>query len=360
MTTRRILGAPRRYIQGPGVIGELRGLVAELGERPFLVADPVAWEKEGAELKSWLDDAAVGMFGGEITAAEIDRLAARAARAGADCMIAFGGGKAIDAAKGVALQHRLPIIVVPSVASNDAPTSRLIVVYDEGHRIAELRRLAANPDIVLADTEIIARAPRRFLAAGIGDALSKLFEANACHAAGGLNFFGARPPLAALALARSCHETIRRDGLAALRAVDAKTPDAALENTVEACILMSGVGFESGGLSLAHALTRGFTAHPATTRALHGEIVAFGTIAQLVQQEHPDAEIRDLIRFCKACGLPTNFAALGLANPSEADLVTIAEPTLSAPYIGNLRRPPDRARLIAVLRRCDELGGSAP
>ena len=354
MSDIRILGGPRRYIQGPGALAMLQETSRELGARAVLVADPLAWRQEAAHF-AWLAPDAVLAFGGEITAAEIDRLAAGAAGRRADVVIAFGGGKAIDAAKGVALAHGLPIVVAPSIASNDAPTSRVIVVYDAQHRIAGIRRLQANPDVVIADTRIIARAPRRFLAAGIGDALSKTFEASACHAAGGLNFHGGRPPLAALALARACHETIRGQGLAALAAVDAKTPDAALEDVVEACILMSGLGFESGGLSLAHALTRGFAAHPATAHALHGEVVAFGAIAQRVQEEHPETEIRDMIRFVRACGLPASLAELGLADACDEDLARIVEPTLGAPYVRHLAAPPDARRLAAVLRRCDAL-----
>ena len=354
MSDLRVLGGPRRYVQGPGAIAMLPGIAAEFAVAPVLVTDPVAWRGEAAGF-GWLPHDAVLEFAGEITAAEIDRLAALAAVRGAGLVIAFGGGKTIDAAKGVALALSLPIVIVPSIASNDAPTSRVIVVYDEHHHVAEVRRLASNPDIVLADTAIIARAPRRFLAAGIGDGLSKTFEAAACSAAGGLNFHGARPPLAALALARCCHDTIRAEAEAALRAVDARRPDTALENVVEACILMSGLGFESGGLSLAHALTRGFAAHPATARTLHGEIVAFGTIAQRVQEEHPEHEIRAMIRFLRACGLPASLAELGIAAPGDADIARIVEPTLGAPYIRHLARPPDAARLAVVLRRCDAL-----
>lgn len=345
----RILGAPRRYIQGPGAIARLAETVAALGARPVLVADPIALEREGTPLP----DAEIASFGGEITHGEIERLAALARDAMADVVVAMGGGKAIDSAKGVAHALGLPIVVVPTIASNDAPTSRLIVIYDDAHAIVEVQRLQSNPDVVLVDTAIIARAPRRLLAAGIGDALSKRFEANACAAAGGMNFFEASPPVSALALADACYATIRRDGLAALAAVERKQPDAALENVVEAAVLMSGLGFESGGLSLAHSLTRGLTAHPKLAGALHGELVAYGTIIQAIHEGTPEDEVASLRAFCRDCGLPVTLAGFGLDQPSDADLGTIIGPTLAAPYAGHLARPLTQASLADALRRAE-------
>lgn len=48
----------------------------------------------------------------------------------------IGGGKTIDVAKAVANRLNLPLIIVPTAASTDAPTSSLSVVYTEsGERI---------------------------------------------------------------------------------------------------------------------------------------------------------------------------------------------------------------------------------
>ncbi|MCQ5273459.1 iron-containing alcohol dehydrogenase, partial [Schaalia odontolytica] len=73
----------------------------------------------------------------------------------------------------------------------------------------------SNPDVVLADTEILAAAPVRFFAAGIGDALSTYFEARACYAANGDNLVLMKPSLTGLAIARTCYETILENGVKA-------------------------------------------------------------------------------------------------------------------------------------------------
>ena len=346
----RILGAPRRYIQGPGVVAALAEHAGSLGRRPVVIADPIALEREGSPLP----EAPALVFGGEITRAEIERQSEAARRAGADLIVAMGGGKAIDTGKGMAKQLGVPLVVVPTVASNDAPTSRLIVIYDEHHAVAGLDFLPANPDIVLVDTAIIARAPRRLQAAGIGDALSKTFEAHACFAAGGSNFHGGTPPLTALALADACYATIRAKAEAALAAVDRREPDAALEDVVEACVLMSGLGFESGGLSLAHALTRGLTAHARLAGVLHGELVAYGTMVQIAYEKRDAAFRADVAAFARTCSLPVTLRDLGIAAPGESDYATIAGPTLAAPHMRHLHRPATQESLIAAMKLAEE------
>ena len=112
---------------------------------------------------------------------------------------------------------------------------------------------------------------------------------------------------------------------------------------------MSGIGFESGGLSLAHSLTRGLTAHPRTTGALHGEMVAFGTVVQVLAEGRPRGEAEDVAAFCRRCGLPATLADLGLSDPTEEDLRRIAGLTLAAPYIKHLPAALDEARLMALL-----------
>jgi glycerol dehydrogenase len=321
-------------------------IVAALGRSPVIVADPVALDREGSPLP----DAPVLRFGGEITHAEIETLADGARLANADVIVAMGGGKAIDAGKGVSKRMGCALVVVPTIASNDAPTSRLIVIYDDNHAIVQVDMLASNPDVVVVDTAIIARAPRRLLAAGIGDCMSKTFEARACAAAGGKNFFGGSPPLAALALADTCYATVRRDAASALAACDRGVPDEALENVVEAAVLLSGLGFESGGLSLAHSLTRGLTAHPKLAGALHGELVAYGTLVQVAHEGLAHEERVGIAAFAEACGLPRRLADLGLSDANPSDYAIIAGPTLAAPHMKHLARQATEGSLINAMR----------
>lgn len=336
--TIRAFGGPHRYIQGPGALSELATLVPLYGKRPFVVVDVAVIgalrEQLASLLKPCVDHVEFAEFSGECSASQIEAMAVKAAAASSDLIITIGGGKAIDTAKGVRILRGGAIIVVPTVASNDAPTSRLAIVYTDDHVLKEVRLMPTNPDAVIVDTSIIARAPRRFFVAGIGDALSKKFEAEQCFNSGGMNFYKARPAGLAVAIANQCYQVIRRDAVASLAAADSKEPDAAFENIVEATILLSGLGFESGGLSIAHSLTRGFSALPSLNASLHGEQVAFGLLAQFCLEQRPTDFLSDMIGFYKQLGLPTSLTDLGFSGDVAEGIQIIAERSVAeAPYL---------------------------
>jgi glycerol dehydrogenase len=358
----RTIGFPGRYIQGPGAIQTLPSLLAELGcTAPVIVSDDIVIAAVGSIAREALQQAgmkaSIIRFPGECSVSIIASLSAQATQLGVDVVVALGGGKTIDTAKGVAKSLGVALVVVPTIASNDSPTSRLIVLYDDSHRVAGVEVMARNPDAVLVDTNIVARAPARFFAAGLGDALSKKFESEQCHLSGGRNFFGTPSLPIARLLAGQCYETIIEYGRDALaRVTTTQTPDESVERVVEATVLLSGIGFESGGLSLAHALTRGFTAHPNIARMLHGELVAFGSIVQLVAQELPVSEIENHVRFVADLGLPICWNDLGAPLISVSEIDEVSRLTCAAPYIGNLHPKADTSRVVWALRRADAIG----
>ncbi|MDQ0218042.1 glycerol dehydrogenase-like iron-containing ADH family enzyme [Peribacillus cavernae] len=61
-------------------------------------------------------------------------------------------------------------VIIPTVASTDAPTSALSVIYSDEGVFESYKFFNKNPDLILVDTQIIAGAPPRFLASGIADA----------------------------------------------------------------------------------------------------------------------------------------------------------------------------------------------
>ena len=93
--------------------------------------------------------------------------------------------------------------------------------------------------------------------------------------------------------AHQCYENLITDGLKAKQACDNNQVTQAFEKIVETNILLSGLGFESGGLAGAHAMHDGLTVvHDIHKCKMHGEIVAFGTIAQLVLENAPEEEYK--------------------------------------------------------------------
>lgn len=358
----KTIGFPGRYIQGPGALGALGTVLGDLGlSRPIVLADDVvrqrAWPSVAEGLAAAGRMADLERFPGECTDAVIETLAEAVRPRGPDAIVALGGGKTIDTAKGVSRLLDLPIVVCPTVASSDAPTSRLIVLYDAAHRLVGVKFTRRNPDAVIVDTAVIAQAPARFFAAGIGDALSKRFEARQCTAAGGLNSYGTPALGTALLLTDALYDLLRAYGPAAYRAVTRGELTDDVERVVEATVLVSGVGFESGGLSLAHALIRGLTAIPRMGGMLHGELVAFGTLVQLVVEGQPRAAIDDLLDVIAAVDLPMTLADLGQLEPlDDAERATIAEATLATNYSRHMTPALTASRLLRGLAEADRLG----
>jgi len=358
----KTIGFPGRYVQGPHALGCLAALLKEFGlSRPVTVADAlVGTHILPATLELLhIEGFTVGnlTFPGECTAAVIAAMGAQARQFTPDVVIAMGGGKAIDTAKALARQMGIAIIVCPTIASSDAPTSRLIVRYTDAHRVDGVDYLTRNPDAVVVDTAVIVQAPPRFFAAGIGDAISKKFEARQCSLAGGMNSFGTPPLHTALMLADMAYDTIRVHGHAAYRCVEQQQLSPEVERVIEATVLLSGIGFESGGLSLAHALIRGMTAIPAMASRLHGELVAFGTLVQLLVEERPGAEIDELLQILCAIDLPVSFAQLGVGEAlTDLNLQVIVEHTLCAAYSRNMHPPLVAAKLAHCLAEADRIG----
>ena len=178
----------------------------------------------------------------------------------------------------------------------------------------------------MVDTKVISQAPKRLLASGIADGLATWVEARAVMQANGKTMLGQQQTLAGIAIAKKCEETLFADGLQAMAACEAKVVTPALENIVEANTLLSGLGFESGGLAAAHAIHNGFTALTGDIHHLtHGEKVAYGTLVQLLLENRPKEELDKYIEFYKKIGMPTTLKEMYLDQVGYDDLIKVGK-----------------------------------
>lgn len=336
---RKAFICPTKYVQGENELLNLGYFVKSFGESALLIAH----KDDVARVKDKLDKTSEKFqitfiesgFRGECSREEVARLQQIAKENNCSCTIGLGGGKAIDTAKCVAEGEAL--IIVPTIAATDAPTSHSAVLYTPDGAFDDYAYFKQSPSVVLIDTTVIAKAPTRFLVSGMGDALSTYFEARAtansysnvnaglpcgyreglCGEAKGTN--------TALALAKLCYETLLKDGAKAKAASECNLVTQALENIIEANILLSGLGFESGGLAGAHAIHDGLTILEGTHKYFHGEKVAFGTLSQLVLENSPTEELNQVLDFCLEVGLPVCLSDIGVDNITEEELMEVAK-----------------------------------
>jgi glycerol dehydrogenase len=315
---------PGKYIQGENAIAELPNLIKKLGRTGLIIASPTVKSKLLPAyniVEEWIS---VEEFQGESCEKELSRLSEIIRNHKADVVIGMGGGKTIDAAKIVADRAGLPVIIVPTIASTDAPCSGVAIIYSEEGVFESVSFTKMNPQVVLVDTRVIANAPVRFLVAGMGDAMATWFEARSCELSHSLNVCGGYSTLTGINLAKLCYDTLLKYGPQAKNDCENKKVTIALERIVEANTLLSGIGFESSGLAAAHAIHNGLSALDETHSFLHGEKVAFGVVTGLHLTNATSEEINTVYSFFEEVGLPTCFSDIGIPDVDPIKLMKVA------------------------------------
>ncbi|MCF0146647.1 MAG: iron-containing alcohol dehydrogenase [Eubacterium sp.] len=230
----------------------------------------------------------------------------------ADIIVGVGGGSCMDVTRTRANREKKTLIMIVTTPSSDAPCTNVSVIYaEDGHRVAYDLQFPKCPDMVMVDSKVIANAPVRLLAAGMGDALTTWYEGKT----GKQNPSGTNITRTASALCSLCRDIIFEDGLAAYRSVKAKSVTPQLESVIEANCFLSGIGaLNSNGTVCAHGLGDWLVSVPGGENFMHGERVFAGLIVQTVLEEYPLEETLKLMRFGREVGLPVCVGDLGVTD----------------------------------------------
>jgi glycerol dehydrogenase len=369
-----VMLAPSRYVQGPGALLELGGQLQALGlKNPLILASPSAKKAVGPTLREGLEAQGIPYafvdFQGECSRVEIERVKQVCLAGGHDAIISCGGGKTLDTGRAAATKSALNVeksppelipdlgagvacINIPTVAASDASTSAVSLVYNDEHVVEATMIFPVSPTMVFVDTSIIATSPVRLLVAGMGDALATYFEADMCFRTGSKAVVTqAGSTRAAQALARLCFDLLMTYGVQAKLEAESGIAGPALDAVVEANILLSGLGFESGGISGSHAVGHGFyhVSEYFDVPRFHGEVVAFGTLSQLMLESRPPEFLDKVFGFCQAVGLPTTFGDLTLWDTSDEVIEKVAlaasrDVVLISSMAGAAAQPDDQGR----------------
>lgn len=303
--------SPGSYVAGDGVIKRAGEIVARFGSNALLVHGAVGFGLAGDALDRSLSAAGVryttarqvGYCGDESSAA----LTAAARAAGSDVLVGVGGGRALDVTKLAADSLGLPCVMVPTSPATCSAATSVVVRYTTSGEYLGSGLIRRNAEAAVVDVAVLAAAPDRLLVAGIADALAKVVEVR--FAASRITRPGTAL-LAALALCDELDELLHAQSRAAL----AGSPDARAR-VAEACVLWPGLigalAGESAKLAAAHAVHNALTILPASHQALHGELVAFGVIAQLLLEERSDDYLERTVALLSAIGCPLDLESLG-------------------------------------------------
>jgi alcohol dehydrogenase class IV len=271
-----------RIVFGPGSLAQIGSLVRPYGRHALLVTgrDP----GRATRLRDLLATAGVGSttfpLAGEPATGDVESALAVARAAGADCVIGFGGGSALDAAKAVAglltnggaLPDYLevigrgqplalpgaPCIAIPTTAGTGAEVTRNAVLQSTAHRVkVSLRSPHLLPRLALVDPELTFDLPPALTASTGLDALTQLIEPyTSCR----------RQPLTDAL----CLEGIRR-AARSLRRACADGHDAAAREDLSYASLCGGLALANSGLGAVHGFAGPIGGR---TGAPHGAICA--------------------------------------------------------------------------------------
>jgi len=305
---------PLKYVQGRDALFSFCKETEYMGKNYLFICSHSAYEAchdkleksfEGTDKTRYYE-----IFGGISSESEIARMRKIVEEQSIDTVVGVGGGSAVDTAKATAFYEKKQIVIIPTVVATDAPCTGLSVIYHDDGSFKEYLFYPTNPDCVLVDSTVIAHAPVRFLIAGMGDALGTYFEGRASLRTESPSLENAGIPGAGMVLAKYCYENLKKFGEAAIVACENHVVTKALDNIIEACVYLSGVGADNVNCAAPHSFYNGLTSLGGHD-AYHGNCVAFGTLVQLTLEGADKAEFEDIQEFCLEVGLPITLSELG-------------------------------------------------
>jgi maleylacetate reductase len=174
----RFAGLPTRVVFGEGSLAEVGAEVARLGRRRALVLATPGHAAAAEALAASLGDAAAGVFAGAVmhTPVEVSEAAVAAyGAAGADCVVALGGGSTIGLGKAIAVRTGADQVAVPTTYAGSEMTD--ILGETAAGRKTTRRDPAILPETAIYDVALTLGLPARLTAASGLNAMAHAVEA---------------------------------------------------------------------------------------------------------------------------------------------------------------------------------------
>ncbi len=322
--------APAQVLRGTEALKQSAEAIARFGKRPLIIGGDRSLALIQPTLQPVLKRSELNgtsaSYCPDCSEASLAQLHQALLAHQGDFIMAVGGGKALDTAKLLAHQCRLPIVTIPTSGATCAAWTALSNVYsNEGAFLYDVA-LTHCPDLLILDYSLVQTAPQRTLVAGIGDAIAKWYEASVSSGHSQQTLM-----IAAVQQARVLRDILFQKSVIALQQVGSETWREVVDATVLLAGVIGGIGGAQCRTVAAHAVHNGLTHVKASHGTLHGEKVAYGILVQLrleemLQGNQLAASARQqLLKFYSDIGLPQTLNHLGLGEISLGELKQAAE-----------------------------------
>ena len=243
------------------------------------------------------------------TLSEIDRVMNMECVKNADVVCGVGGGSAMDVARTAGNRLGKTLVMIPTTIAADAPCSSVSVFYaEDGSCVVGDQVFPKCPDLVIVDSNTIAEAPARHIAAGMGDGLATWYEGMTNYNNPNRNDIMET----GIMLGELARDLILDYGYDAYCSVEEHIVTPALEKIIEANCFLSGTGGANTGCAAAHGIGDYLTGVQDCHKYMHGERVFVGLMIQMILEDYDKEEILEYMRFGKKVGLPVCLADLGV------------------------------------------------
>ncbi|MFC4801365.1 iron-containing alcohol dehydrogenase family protein [Neobacillus sp. GCM10023253] len=357
----KVIVGPGQYVRNPGILADAGLYIRNFGTTAILIGGNISRQLIEEPLRRSIEEQGIKLkqslwYGGESSQSNIDRLIEQLKPETFDVLIATGGGKALDTVKAVAYQLEKPLVAIPTIAATCAAATPISIIYSDEGEFLEISRKAKAPEIVIVDSNVILEAPVRYLVAGIGDTLAKWFETKCSIKKAVPNAINQT----AIAIAGQLYQTLLKTGKAAVQSIQEQTLTKELEDIIDAVILVSGSVSGYGGddcrTAAAHAIYSGLTIFPEIHDTYHGEIVAFGILAQLCMEGFETGEVRSLIEYYQEVDLPYTLQQMGIKELTAEQWKQLGEITVTIEDMENMPFAVTPEMVVTSVQKADEIG----
>ena len=231
-----------------------------------------------------------------------------------DFLAGVGGGKVIDVAKLAAKETNLDFLSVPTAASHDGIASSRASIKQDNSAVSIAARAPLG---VIADTEIIRKAPYRLTASGCGDIIAKFTAVKDWKLAHRLKGEEYSEYASALSLMTA---KIVMDACGLIKKADEDCIRKVVKALISSGVAMSIAGSSRPGSGSEHKFSHSLD-QIAPSPALHGEQCGVGTIMMMFLHNGNWKRIREALR---RIGAPTNAEELNIEDKYIIKALTTA------------------------------------
>lgn len=315
------------YSIGPGVYQKIEEICLPYGKTAVVIGGHKGMEAIKEQLIEAVKDSQITLsgfvwYGGEASEDNVKMLAENELVKNSDMVFAVGGGKALDTCKAYCERYGKPVFTFPTIASTCAATTAVSIMYNSDGTFKAPDFHKAPPQHAFICTTVIAKAPKKYIWAGMGDTYAKHFEAEMSSRGEALVHYHAL----GVTVSKMCLDPLLEYGKTAMDDIEKGETTYAVEQIILAVIVTTGIAsilltaehivdYNSG---LAHAVFYSLTAWEHIEKNhLHGEVVALGVLILLLTDGNKEM-FEKMYNFNKSVNLPTSLEDIEM-NSSDID-----------------------------------------